>query len=132
MGPFTKKRAALENKYGAERITDHAGRSFASKGEAKLFDSLRLMEMTGLISGLTQQVTVRLSKAEIVYIPDFRAHEFSFGCEVYYEFKGFETERWPIIKKLWKFYGPGPLKIFKGDYRKIFLHEEIIPREADA
>ena len=44
------------------------------------------------------------------------------------EAKGAETERWRIIKKLWRFYGPGELSIWvAGRNGEPYLQETIRP-----
>jgi hypothetical protein len=54
--------------------------------------------------------TVYLSDARISYKPDFVYREN--GNVVYEDVKrGLNSERWPTIKKLWKAYGPGILRI---------------------
>ena len=47
--------------------------------------------------------------------------------EIFVEAKGVKTDRWLIAEKLWKFYGPAPLELWKGDWRQPKLVELIIP-----
>lgn len=101
--------------------------SFASQGEAKCFDLLEEMEKAGKVSNLRAQQTVRLTDAGIGYRVDFVLFDEETGVDVYVEFKGFETDVWLLKKKLWKFYGPGKLQIFKSRGGKIVLTEEIVP-----
>jgi hypothetical protein len=49
--------------------------------------------------------------------------------EVWVEFKGFETAVWKIKKRLWKHYGPGILRVYKGNEKTIALVEEVIPTQ---
>lgn len=114
-------------KYRNKRIT-HAGYSFASKGEASLFEELKFMEKSGLIYDLKCQDTVYLTYARIIYKPDFSYTDAETLKKEYAEFKGFETPEWRIKLRLWKEYGPGKLKIFKGSYKKIYLEETIAPK----
>lgn len=88
---------------------------------------LYLQEKTGQIKIEEIQSSVKLTKAQIRCIPDFRIFDNELKCQVWVEAKGFETERWLIIKKLWTVYGPGPLRIYKGHYANIYLDEVIIP-----
>jgi predicted nuclease of restriction endonuclease-like RecB superfamily len=109
------------SKYKNKR-TELAGYSFASKGESGLFLFLKAMEQGGEISELRTQETVYLSRARIIYKPDF-----SFlkdGIKEYAEYKGFETPEWRIKRRLWMSYGPGTLYIYKGNCN---LHETLTP-----
>lgn len=118
-----------KNKYGAIKVS-RAGISFASKLEAALYEHLKLLEMAGEIKIEKIQDHVYLSRARIGYIPDFRIYDRETKSQVWCEAKGFETERWPVVKKLWKAYGPGPLRIYKGSYKSLALVEEIIPNHS--
>jgi hypothetical protein len=116
-----------KEKYSRER-TSLDGYSFASKLEAALYQTLKLMERAGELQIKNVQDHVLLSKAEIKYIPDFKVWEPEQKRHAWHEAKGFETEKWPLIKKLWAAYGPGPLYIWKGTYRQLNLVERIIPK----
>jgi hypothetical protein len=122
-------RMSPKNKFRAKRI-EHVGRSFASKLEAAVFDILRLREMAGEIEILQCQAQVLLTDAEIRCIPDFKCKHRASGEIFYVEAKGFESERWPIIKKLWKVYGPAPLTVYKGTYKNPQINETILPKGA--
>jgi hypothetical protein len=113
-------------KYGNKKV-EHAGRSFDSQAEKALFDQFALEEKAGEISELHHQPgTVFLSKARIQYRPDFR---FRRGGELRHaEFKGYQDQKWPLKKKLWRFYGPTPLEIYMGSARSIRLVETILPK----
>lgn len=115
-----------KTKFGNKQVS-HAGLSFHSKAEASLYDELYLMQQAGLIRELKCQDTVYLTRARIMYKPDFSAFDVGSNEKVYYEFKGYETPEWRIKKRLWKEYGPGRLKIYKGSAKKIYLVEEIVP-----
>lgn len=114
-------------RYSAKKV-DRDGYTFASKLEAALYDKLKIMELAGQIKIEKVQDHVRLTKAEILYIPDFRILDFNSGKQVWCESKGFESARWPMVKKLWLWYGPGELRIWKGTYQNIRLVETIVPR----
>jgi hypothetical protein len=117
-------------RYSAQKVV-HNGIVFASKGEAALYDHLWLMEKAGRIRIEKLQDNIRLSEAKILYIADFKIYDLEIGEYIWIEFKGFESARWPMIKKLWKKFGPGKLKIYKGSYRRngirLFLTEVIEP-----
>jgi hypothetical protein len=110
-------------KYGNTKVS-HAGYSFASKGEAGCFDMLSLLEKAGKIRDIKTQVTVYLTRARIIYKPDFQFEDLELAQTVYAEFKGFETSDWRIKRRLWMYYGPARLRIYKG---AMTLVEEIIP-----
>lgn len=100
--------------------------NFASKLEAAVYEFLHLRELAGEIKGLRTQVEIKLTKAEIIYKPDFAFIEN--GEAVYAEAKGFKTPSWNIKKRLWAHYGPGPLYIYEGNYRRPKLSEIIHPK----
>jgi len=119
----------LSTKYGNQKVTrisDHAGYSFASKAEAELFDMLKAQQDSGEISDLACQVCVYLTESRILYKPDFAFTEN--GQTIHAEMKGFETDTWRIKRRLWKNYGPGPLRVYKKANGMIYLAEEIIPK----
>jgi len=114
-------------KYKNKRVS-HAGYSFASKGEASLYDYLKFREMAGEIKNIQTQDHVYLTRARILYIPDFKIFEVGLNDYTWSEFKGFETDTWKIKRRLWQFYGPGLLRVYKKNSRGVFLHEEIVPK----
>lgn len=118
---------ASRGKYGEVKTT-LAGYSFASKAEAALFQELKLKEKAGLLTDIKIQDKVSLSRAKIIYIADFSALNLETEEREWYEFKGFETEKWRIKRRLWMSYGPGKLLIYKGRVGKIFLHETLTPK----
>jgi len=125
---FPKKRdMTAGNSYGAKRV-EHAGRSFASKFEAAVFDMLWLREKAQEIRDLVCQVHVHLTAAKIVYIADYSWIECANDQRLYGETKGYETDVWRIKRRLWQHYGPGPLLIWRGSHRKYRLHETIVPQ----
>lgn len=118
------------NKYGVapkeQRMS--GGRSFASKGERDCWEMLKLMERAGEIDSIECQVTSHLT-AGITHKTDFRYWDLKKGERVWAEYKGLVDQRWRDIKKLWKLYGPGRLKVFQGYGLRVFCTEEIIPDE---
>lgn len=115
------------SKFGAKRTTIGA-RTFDSKGEAYRAGQLALLQRAGEISDLQHQVTFRLSDAEITYRADFTYTEK--GRMVAEDFKGVETERFRIIKKLWQHYGPCLLRITKRRGTRVLTVQEIMPTNA--
>lgn len=92
-----------------------------------MFDYLKILELGGEVSDIKCQQHIRLTRANIVYIADFSAIETKTGQLVYYEFKGYETEMWLLKKRLYRHYGPAPLRIFVQGYNGPRFKEEIIP-----
>lgn len=114
---------------GNTRI-QHAGRSFHSKLEAAVYDLLQLRQKAGEIQEIHCQDHIYLSDARIGCIPDFKCQRPD-GSTFWVEAKGFPNDRWPIIKKLWKHYGPGTLEIWRGTYAKPKIDEIIVPVKRD-
>ena len=98
-------------KYKARRVTTADGASFPSQVEANRWGQLQQLQAAGHLSELSRQPKVLLTRANIVYHPDFKYLEA--GRWIYEETKGFETYDYQIKKKLWAVYGPGPLRIMK-------------------
>ena len=112
-----------------KRSESRDGRSFHSGLERDTYEHLKLLERAGEIEDLKCQVHVLLTRAEIKSIIDFSWKNTKTGEIEYGEAKGFETEVWLLKKKLWKYYGPGKLTIFKGRVNKfISIAEVIIPK----
>lgn len=103
--------------------------TFDSKLECAVHGELLLLERAGIIRDLQHQPgTVFLSQARIQYRPDFRFINCDTGKIEYAEAKGYADPKWPLKKKLWKFYGPGKLTIYGGSYRKVSILEVIEPK----
>lgn len=128
MFPKRKRFPSRATKYGEIKSERPGGLNFASKLEASVYDMLYLQEKTGQIRIEEIQSHVYLTRARIHCIPDFKIFDISINEFVYVEAKGFEAERWGIIKKLWRYYGPARMRVYKGSYQKIYLDEEIIPQ----
>lgn len=111
------------NKYNAHPIS-----GFDSKLEAAVYDLLILREKAGEIRFRQSQKHIYLTDARVLYIADFEFEYVANGEIAYAEAKGYESARWPTVKKLWKHYGPGRLEIWKGTYKKPYLDETINPR----
>lgn len=118
--------AKAKKKFSNEPVLFH-GRSFASKLEAAVYQMLLAREQAGEIKIIQQQDHIYLTNARIHYIPDFKCEYTATGEFLWVEAKGYEDQKWPIKKKLWKHYGPGNLEIWKGTYSNPFLHEVVTP-----
>lgn len=119
-------RAVARNKYGAKQ-TLALGRRFDSGAEAARAAELSLLERAGAIADLVFQPRVELEPG-IFYRPDFAYRER--GRVVWEDVKGVETERFRLIKRLWRLHGGGPLRITKrsgirGGFRVV---QEVLPR----
>ncbi len=120
-------------RYSAQKCT-RGELTFPSKLEAALYDYLWLLEKDGKIKIEKLQDNIRLSEAKILYIADFRIYDIEAEETIWVESKGFSSARWPMIKRLWKKFGPGKLKIYSGEYKKsgikLVLKEIICPDTA--
>ena len=110
------------NKYKARRTHGRA-----SALEDAVRGILKILVRVGELSDLKEQPNIFLTRAKIRMIPDFSAIDVKTKETVYFEAKGFETERWLVCKKLWKVYGPGKLCVYRGSWKRPFLAEEIVP-----
>lgn len=108
-----------KNKYKAE-ATD----GFPSKLEKAVHDLLLLRQRAKEIKDIKRQVRVTLT-AGIASKIDFSFLEIETNETVYCEAKGMSTERWTMIKKLWRSYGPSKLEIWGGTYKRPRLMEII-------
>lgn len=120
----------MKNKYHAIRSQSYDGRSFHSKGERDCYEMLVLREKAGEIRELECQVTTRLT-AGITHKTDFKCWDNLKDEPLWVEYKGFVDQRWRDIQKLWRFYGPGRLKVYAGYGIRMKLIDEIIPVEPE-
>lgn len=111
------------NKYHSKRV-QYDNHNFSSKLEAAVY---QLLKQDPNIEILQCQARVKLTKAEIIYIPDFKCLDKSTNKIFFCEAKGVETSDWQIKLKLWRFYGPAKLHIYKGSHIKPYLKEIVIP-----
>lgn len=110
---LNKLRRTKKNKYGAKKAHSKlSDRWFDSMGERDRGDSLKAREMNGEISDLQFQPVVELVEG-FTYRPDFYYYEVSEEREIWEDFKGAETERFRTAKSLWRYHGPGILRITK-------------------
>lgn len=118
--------AKPRNKYNAHP-TVFMGMHFPSKLEAAGYAMLWAREQAGEISDLARQPTIRFKALDISYKADAVYFNKTQGRAVYVEFKGVLTDRWRLIKKIWKVMGPGPLEVYRGTASRLRLVETIIP-----
>ncbi len=121
-----------KKKYRNKVVRTPNGERYDSKAEFQLFRWFELMEKQKMYSDIRRQVQIKLTDAKILYIVDFLVFSHEKGCDVYAEMKGFETSDWRIKKRLWAYYGPGPLHIYKpGSDGWPVLSEELNPRQLE-
>lgn len=127
MSFWNKNRKGSSAKMGNRR-TELGGYSFSSKLEAAGYQMLKSQEEAGEIVIEQVQAHVYLTDARILYIPDFKCIRVESNIPFFVEMKGFETSEWRIKRRLWQYYGPGELHVYKGDYRRPKLSEVIVPK----
>lgn len=104
------------------------GFSHRSQLERGVCDLIAWEEKAGVTKHMAHEDTQYLTEARYKYIPDFKVQNCA-TSEIYWvEAKGYPDKRWTTTKKLWKFYGPGRLKIYIGTRAKPLLKEQILPR----
>ncbi len=106
------------NKYGAKR-KEVDGINFHSTSEADYYIHLK-EEGVNIVE---LQPKVRLTKANLLYKPDFLIEED--GVLVYIDVKGFETPVFKIKKRLWKAYREDELRLVKRSGKKFKTIERI-------
>ncbi len=129
LGPPSGKRRGKGNKYHARKTySEVLGRTFHSDAERRYGEYLYARQMAGEISDLDFQSRVQLLP-KINLIVDFFYRE---GDEpVWDEFKGPNTGRWLMQKRLWAQFGPGVYRITRearGRHTRPYRHTEVIPQ----
>lgn len=95
-----------------------------SRGEARCCDYFQFLEIQGLLKILKVQPNVFLTDAKLKVIPDWLL-EYPGGDLRYADYKGLESQSWGRNKKLWKFYGPAPMEVWKSKGDRFFVTETI-------
>lgn len=108
------------NKYRAKK-TVYNGRIYDSAAEARVAAQLDVGVRAGTVSWWLPQVSVLLGPLK--YTPDFLVAE---PCDApssaesmpflihFVDVKGFATQRWRDVRKMWATYGPSPLRVIMG------------------
>lgn len=117
-----------QSKY-KNRKTSDGDRSYMSQGERDCAHYLRLREKVGEIRDLQFQVSVRLGPNSRRWVLDFKYFDTLRGCDIYADFKGFETDRWKHLLDLWALEGPGPLLVYKGRGLRMEIAQEVLRKE---
>jgi hypothetical protein len=115
------------NKYKSRRVS-YDYHNFSSKLEASVYTILKSRENAGEIRIIQVQDHVYLTEARVLYVCDFKCLNLKTNDFIWVEAKGVEIPTWILKKKLWTFYGPGLLQIYKGSFQRPFIHEEIWPK----
>lgn len=111
------------NKFGAIS-TKIDGHHFPSQLEAGVYLLHKAMVQSGEINTLRCQVPVTLLPG-INWRLDFAYWDVKLGRVVYAEAKGVETERYQILKRIWRVKGPSLLRIYKGSGMRPKLVETL-------
>lgn len=111
-----------KKKYNSVR-TEVDGVDFDSKAEAECFQMLKLLERNGQIKIIELQPKVYLTRARILYKPDFKIDEG--GKIVFIDVKGKRTTAFQIKKRLWRYYGQGVLRLVQKNGFSFDKLEEI-------
>ena len=128
---FHKKKRDQNSKIGNTESLCALGHSHRSKLESSVCQILQLRAKAGEIEILQVEDHVYLSAARIGYIADFRCKYVKTDEVFLVEAKGYANDRWPLKKKLYKFYGEFPLEIWTGSYQNPQLTETIIPKKGE-
>jgi hypothetical protein len=112
---------ARANKYHAKPVRE-GGRYYASTAERDYHAELVLREGAGDVRNIVCQPAVELV-AGIKYRPDYQYEERAGvnGCgwrTIWCDVKGVETREFRLKLRLWREFGPGPLKIVKRHGRR--------------
>lgn len=119
-------------RYNKVKKASLLGMTFDSKAESHFYLWLKAREQAGEIANIKHQVPVVLLDGPVKMKRTYKC-DFSFeenGETIYAEVKGFETDRWKSNLLLWRHIGPGVLRIYRLDWDKLFLHEEVVPDDS--
>lgn len=123
--PLTKSfQTRRANKYNAEKIKD-GSRTFDSKFEYELFNMLKLMERAGEIKNIRHHPAPIRITPSVSWKADFIVFDVKLNKDVIVEAKGFEGERWRVIRQLLNDLSQFDVRVYKKKGNRIFLHEEI-------
>lgn len=118
-----------KSKYNARKVEGPNGQIYDSKMELDYYKEILIpLLFTKKIHELHRQIVVRLIKtkgAMISMIPDYAFMEN--GVRIYIDVKGMETPVFKLKARLWKTFGPGPLRIIKKVKGKFVTDREITP-----
>ncbi len=101
------------------------GVKFDSIAESEYYLILKHQELLGTTKLIELQPKIYLTRAKILYKPDFYVQNLETGDCFYIDVKGFSTPVFNIKARLWKAYASLPLHIIKKVGRN-FKTEKII------
>ena len=110
----------LHNGKRIKTIVD--GITFDSRLEASYYSFLKMCK----IEILDMQPKIYLSRAKILYKPDFEIVDKTTGEVVWVDTKGFSTPISNIKMRLWKRYGNGTLRIISSCGNSFEIDKEIL------
>lgn len=121
----TRKRS----KYGANKVTH--GTWSCDSGMERDFGAghLRYQELAGELNDIRHHVKIPLLP-NISYEVDYVTFNLKTREDDYHEVKGFEDAVWKIKRKLWGWFGPGKLFVWKrqSGASQFYLAECIVPK----
>lgn len=120
------RRKKGEARQTGHKRTELAGQWFDSKAESEMYLILCDWLKKGEIIAIDRQQTIKLTRANIGYRTDFVITRPD-GSKEAVEYKGWPSEVFLLKKKLYKFYGPFRLSIYKKKGKTIYLDEVIDP-----
>ncbi len=124
------------NKYHAKPVRE-GGRFYASTAERDYHDELKLREQAGDVRNIVVQPPVSLV-ASITYRPDYKFDERGLRPDawrtIWVDVKGVMTREFLLKLKLWREFGPGPLRIVqrKGRRAQFMTTREVYPKPSSA
>lgn len=115
-----------KQKYGNQRAACIVGHSHRSRLESSVCGLISARKDWQLVNA---EDSIYLTKARILYIADFKVKDLETDEIFHVESKGYNTDVWAIKRRLWVWYGPNKLLIFKGTHLRPYLDETIIPKD---
>ncbi len=116
--------------YRKVKKVEMGGQKYDSQAEARMHMQLQLREMAGEISDIRRQVSLHLvpgtgRKEWIQYKPDFLYFDERDKQDWALEVKGYETDVYKLKLRLYRLFGPMPLKVYN---KSMVLMDLIYPK----
>lgn len=118
------RKANRFNNIAQKSVDPVSGRSFDSKFESELYGQLLWLQKAGLINNIRCQVSIQITP-HVKWKADFVAFDIKTQKDVAHEAKGFEGDRWLVIRQLLKDLAPMDVCIYKKKGNTIVMTEEI-------
>jgi hypothetical protein len=112
------------NKYRNKKTETNLGK-FDSKAEAIFAQHLLELAKANMILTFEKQPKIYLTKAKILYKPDFLVHH-NDGALQFFDVKGMQTPVFKLKKRLWRAYMNSKLTLVKVVRGKVIEIESII------